>query len=102
MRLFLRNEVLCSRRNAQKTLRFDRFSSGVRLEALANSTSFLQERVERVMSQRLVHLTSFVDRRLTYILRFFMVERSRNGDELREQFNVLGSTGNVCDYAVSP
>ncbi|KAH7930785.1 hypothetical protein BV22DRAFT_999663 [Leucogyrophana mollusca] len=36
------------------------------------------ERVDRVMSQR-----------------FFMVDRSRNGNELREEFKVLGSTGNV-------
>jgi hypothetical protein len=27
--------------------------------------------------------------------RFFMVDRRRNGDELREEFSVLGSTGNV-------
>ncbi|OJA10466.1 hypothetical protein AZE42_05712 [Rhizopogon vesiculosus] len=36
------------------------------------------DRVDRVMSQR-----------------FFMVERKRNGDELREEFSVTGSTGNV-------
>ncbi|KAJ8594642.1 hypothetical protein M405DRAFT_470179 [Rhizopogon salebrosus TDB-379] len=36
------------------------------------------DRVDRVMSQR-----------------FFMVERKRSGDELREEFSVLGSTGNV-------
>ncbi|KAJ3477870.1 hypothetical protein NLI96_g10165 [Meripilus lineatus] len=36
------------------------------------------ERVERVISQR-----------------FFMIDRSRIGDELREEFSVLGSTGNV-------
>ncbi|KAI0320361.1 hypothetical protein OF83DRAFT_1053226 [Amylostereum chailletii] len=38
----------------------------------------IMERVERVMSQR-----------------FFMVDRKRKGDELREEFSVLGSTGNV-------
>lgn len=27
--------------------------------------------------------------------RFFMVDRTRNGDELKEEFDVLGSTGNV-------
>jgi hypothetical protein len=27
--------------------------------------------------------------------RFFMVARTREGDELREEFKVLGSTGNV-------
>ncbi|KDQ61266.1 hypothetical protein JAAARDRAFT_32263 [Jaapia argillacea MUCL 33604] len=36
------------------------------------------DRVDRVASQR-----------------FFMVERKRNGEELREEFGVLGSTGNV-------
>jgi len=38
----------------------------------------IMDRVERVMSQR-----------------FFMVGRSRDGNELREEFSVLGSTGNV-------
>lgn len=27
--------------------------------------------------------------------RFFMIDRTRNGDELREEFDILGSTGNV-------
>ncbi|KAH7889342.1 hypothetical protein F5I97DRAFT_1843539 [Phlebopus sp. FC_14] len=36
------------------------------------------DRVDRVMSQR-----------------FFMLDRRRNGSELREEFSVLGSTGNV-------
>ncbi|KAI0647256.1 hypothetical protein C8Q79DRAFT_615946 [Trametes meyenii] len=36
------------------------------------------ERVRRVMEQR-----------------FFMIDRTRNGTELREEFSVLGSTGNV-------
>ena len=27
--------------------------------------------------------------------RFFMIDRRREGDELREEFKVLGSTGNV-------
>lgn len=31
----------------------------------------------------------------THGIRFFMVDRQRNGDELREEFKVLGSTGNV-------
>ncbi|KAI0074204.1 hypothetical protein K474DRAFT_1601907 [Panus rudis PR-1116 ss-1] len=38
----------------------------------------IQERADRVFSQRM-----------------FMVNRSRNGDELREEFDVLGTTGNV-------
>ncbi|KAF8834792.1 hypothetical protein BDN67DRAFT_914190 [Paxillus ammoniavirescens] len=38
------------------------------------------DRVERVMSQRQV---------------FFMIDRRRNNEELREEFSVLGSTGNV-------
>ncbi|KAF7967067.1 hypothetical protein HWV62_35967 [Athelia sp. TMB] len=38
----------------------------------------IMERVDRVMSQR-----------------FFMVDRTRVGQELREEFKVLGSTGNV-------
>ncbi|EPS93838.1 hypothetical protein FOMPIDRAFT_1026400 [Fomitopsis schrenkii] len=36
------------------------------------------ERLDRVISQR-----------------FFMIDRTRNGDELKEEFSVLGSTGNV-------
>ncbi len=39
------------------------------------------ERVHRVMQQR-----------------FFMVDRQRNGNELREEFSVLGSTGNVSGF----
>lgn len=31
-------------------------------------------------------------------LRFFLIDRERNGDELREVFKVLGSTGNVCIF----
>lgn len=27
--------------------------------------------------------------------RFFMIDRKREGDELKEEFKVLGSTGNV-------
>ncbi|KAG8905235.1 hypothetical protein FRB99_000402 [Tulasnella sp. 403] len=38
----------------------------------------IEERVERVMIQR-----------------FFLIDRHRNGDELREEYKVLGSTGNV-------
>ncbi|EKM57496.1 uncharacterized protein PHACADRAFT_206397 [Phanerochaete carnosa HHB-10118-sp] len=38
----------------------------------------IMDRLERVQTQR-----------------FFMVDRNRNGDELREEFQVLGSTGNV-------
>ncbi|KIM36473.1 hypothetical protein M413DRAFT_31701 [Hebeloma cylindrosporum] len=36
------------------------------------------DRVQRVMTQRI-----------------FMIDRNRNGDELKEEFSVLGSTGNV-------
>ncbi|EJT98751.1 hypothetical protein DACRYDRAFT_118538 [Dacryopinax primogenitus] len=38
----------------------------------------IQERVERVMTQR-----------------FYLVDRDREGDELKETFKVLGSTGNI-------
>jgi hypothetical protein len=31
------------------------------------------------------------------VLRFFMIERTRAGEELREEFKVLGSTGNVSE-----
>lgn len=30
----------------------------------------------------------------------FMIERSRDGDELKETFKVLGSTGNVCLHLI--
>ncbi|KAH9982583.1 hypothetical protein BGW80DRAFT_34021 [Lactifluus volemus] len=42
------------------------------------------ERVARVMSQR-----------------FFMIDRRREGDELHEEFKVLGSTGNVYTVVIS-
>lgn len=29
-----------------------------------------------------------------------MIDRSRDGDELKETFSVLGSTGNVCSISV--
>ena len=32
--------------------------------------------------------------------RFFMIERRRNGEELQEEFSVLGSTGNVSLFSV--
>ncbi|KAI5824771.1 hypothetical protein K523DRAFT_342779 [Schizophyllum commune Tattone D] len=43
------------------------------------------ERLERVLSQR-----------------FYMVDRRRNDGELREQFSVLGSTGNVYTVTIGP
>ncbi|GJE85079.1 hypothetical protein PsYK624_011560 [Phanerochaete sordida] len=43
----------------------------------------IMDRLERVQTQR-----------------FFMVDRKRNGDELREEFQVLGSTGNVYTVAI--
>lgn len=52
------------------------------------------ERVERVMSQR--YATPFRRRDDTQIVhRFFMIDRKRVGTELKEEFSVLGSTGNV-------
>ncbi|KAH8928755.1 hypothetical protein BT69DRAFT_1212462 [Atractiella rhizophila] len=42
------------------------------------------DRVERVYSQR-----------------FFMVDRHRNGDDLKEEFKVLGSTGNVYTVTIT-
>jgi hypothetical protein len=61
------------------------------------------DRVERVMSQRWVAYFFFhalyPEDGSTLSLRFFMVARSREGDELREQFSVLGSTGNVNNHS---
>ena len=31
-----------------------------------------------------------------------MIDRHRNGDELKEEFSVLGSTGNVSGHTVTP
>lgn len=55
------------------------------------------DRVERVLTQRWVNFFAFVVVLLwnTLLLRFFMIERNRIGQELREEFGVLGSTGNV-------
>ena len=36
--------------------------------------------------------------KLIGVSRFFMVDRKREGNELREEFSVLGSTGNVCAW----
>ena len=33
-------------------------------------------------------------------IRFFMIDRTRVGQELREEFKVLGSTGNVSGQRV--
>ncbi|KAG8925951.1 hypothetical protein FRC01_009509 [Tulasnella sp. 417] len=50
-----------------------------RLARIRNSCpQNIMDRVDRVMSQR-----------------FFMIDRQRNGEDLREVFKVLGSTGNV-------
>lgn len=53
----------------------------------------IQERVARVMSQRSPALPC--GKPLFKSTRFFMIERERNPNELRETFKVLGSTGNV-------
>lgn len=58
----------------------------------------IMERLERVTTQRYVHLwfeyrCNEIDP-LT-INRFFMVDRKRLNGQLREEFQVLGSTGNV-------
>jgi hypothetical protein len=60
------------------------------------------ERVERVISQRYAFLSA-----ATMLFKaveprgsFFMIDRRRNGQELREEFSVLGSTGNVCHICV--
>ena len=56
----------------------------------------IEERLERVLTQRRVGDATLkcrvTDRAM---FRFFMVDRKRNGNELREEFKVLGSTGNV-------
>ncbi|KIY52139.1 hypothetical protein FISHEDRAFT_12462, partial [Fistulina hepatica ATCC 64428] len=44
----------------------------------------IQERYERVLSQR-----------------FYMVERRREGNALKEEFNVLGSTGNIYTVVIN-
>lgn len=54
------------------------------------------ERLERVTTQRRVASRFHVPRELSVLhVRFFMVDRKRDGGELREEFQVLGSTGNV-------
>ena len=55
------------------------------------------ERVERVMAQRYVHVDVNVTltSKLIHRARFYMIDRQREGDELKEVFSVLGSTGNV-------
>jgi hypothetical protein len=60
----------------------------------------IQERVDRVRSQRFVLGLCLIPR---WVIgdwlgsrdRFYMIDRSREGDELKETFKVLGSTGNV-------
>lgn len=63
------------------------------------------ERVERVMQQRCVPCSSL--QRASYNsnarllnARFYMIDRKREGNELREEFSVLGSTGNVSCGAI--
>lgn len=53
------------------------------------------ERVGRVITQRCVALILLIERNTDCDPRFCMLDRRRNGDELREEFDVLGSTGNV-------
>ena len=61
------------------------------------------ERVDRVMSQRCARFSSPEENtKVNNVPRFFMVDRMREGDELREEFSVLGSTGNVRLPSVSP
>ncbi|KAF8888914.1 hypothetical protein CPB84DRAFT_1684017, partial [Gymnopilus junonius] len=54
------------------------------------------DRVERVMTQRrailLIQCCQFLTKT---VLRMFLVDRRRNEGELREEFSILGSTGNV-------
>ena len=58
----------------------------------------IKERLARVAEQRRVaFLFLMSSSNLTCCLyaRFFLVDRKRHGQELREEFQVLGSTGNV-------
>ena len=60
------------------------------------------ERVGRVMSQRQVNVITSWRFWITAdkLYRFFMIDRNRTSGELREEFSVLGSTGNVGDLRV--
>ena len=54
------------------------------------------DRLDRVVSQR--YASSRVagsEKTYDYDRRFFMIDRHRDGGELKEEFSVLGSTGNV-------
>ena len=57
------------------------------------------ERAERVAVQRCATATRFSTRNEADVpsppVRFFMIDREREGNELKEEFSVLGSTGNV-------
>ena len=52
------------------------------------------DRVERVMTQRYLSVLFFLSS-YSKCFRFFMIARQRDENELRENFSVLGSTGNV-------
>ncbi|KAG8962748.1 hypothetical protein FRC03_003843 [Tulasnella sp. 419] len=52
-----------------------------------------EARLARIRNSCPKNITERVDRVMTQ--RFFMIDRRRNGEELREEFKVLGSTGNV-------
>ncbi len=53
------------------------------------------DRVERVMTQRYVEETLLSLPTYLIKLRIFMIDRNRVNGELKEEFSVLGSTGNV-------
>lgn len=56
-------------------------------------TQNIQDRYERVMTQRYIILNVLCQ--YSCPCRIFMIDRHRNGGELREEFSILGSTGNV-------
>jgi hypothetical protein len=56
----------------------------------------IRDRVERVMTQRYKDFVELVsDLPSDWCFSFFMISRNRIEGELREDFDVLGSTGNV-------
>ncbi|KAH7097506.1 hypothetical protein BKA62DRAFT_817143 [Auriculariales sp. MPI-PUGE-AT-0066] len=57
-----------------------------------------EKRLKRARTSCPKAILERVDRVLTQ--RFCLVDRTRNGDELREEFQVLGSTGNVYTVAI--
>ena len=64
------------------------------------------DRQARVMTQRCVHTSRFGTLSSTlvnesYLSRIFMIDRNRIEGQLREEFSVLGSTGNVSDFRKS-